>query len=69
MLYGMKLLKLHGWEETFCQQVLLLRKKELSSLDKDLLYRSIMSECLVNSILFRLFVAWYNNNMCRRLSI
>ncbi|CAG7720775.1 unnamed protein product [Allacma fusca] len=43
ILQGMKLLKLHGWELIFSQQVFSIRKKELRNLDKDMLYVSIMT--------------------------
>ncbi|ODN02369.1 ATP-binding cassette sub-family C member 8 [Orchesella cincta] len=61
ILQGMKLLKLHGWELLFSQKVFLIREKELKNLDKDLLYRSIMtflthiSSVLVTVVTFGLY--------------
>ncbi|CAL8071482.1 unnamed protein product [Orchesella dallaii] len=61
ILQGMKLLKLHGWELLFSQKVFQIREKELKNLDKDLLYRSIMtflthiSSVLVTVVTFGLY--------------
>lgn len=50
ILQGIKLLKLHGWELLFCKKVFDVREKELKNLDRDLLYRSIMSKTICFSI-------------------
>lgn len=46
ILQGMKLLKVHGWEIVFSHHIFEVRKKELKNLDRDLLYRSLMSELI-----------------------
>jgi len=50
ILQGMKLLKVHGWEIVFGKHLIAVRNKELKNLDRDLLYRSIMSKSNNSSI-------------------